>query len=141
VTVTRGYDVGRATLWARIGHPGRLAGNVAMLAAFDAPAHLTVGSPVWERHTILGWPQSYRGRISRYEEGVSWAMWSSPMGWSPCPLPHAVIYRVAPQAPDRTNLSVTCTYTCGGVLAWPFVPRLVRWYMRRTILRLLSSMN
>lgn len=138
VSVSRAFFFPVDRLWAAAGHPSRISNNVAMLRTFRAPAILEVGSPLAETHTILGWPQCYTGRITRYDRLARWAMTSRPESRGPCPLPHDVDYQFEARG-NGSVLTIKCDFKCDGLLAFPFVPKLVAWFMRRTISNLLSS--
>lgn len=138
ISVSRAFPVSVGCLWSAAGHPSRLSNAVAMLRDFSAPMILEVGSRLAETHTILGWPQHYTGRVTRYERIARWAMTSRPQSPGPCPLPHDVDYQFEARG-NGSVLTITCDFKCGGLLALPFVPKLVAWFMRRTISNLLSS--
>jgi len=109
-----------------------------MLRGFRAPAELCLGSGVAETHTILGWPQIYVGRITQYEPGHHWAMSSRPRGTGPFPLPHEVRYDFEGYE-NASNLTLTCGFRCGGLLALPFGPRIVAWVMKRALAAMLTA--
>lgn len=138
VSVGRTFPVPLEKLWAAASHPARLSGYVAMLRDFQAPEVLGVGSPLAETHTILGWPQRYAGRITQYERAMRWAMTSRPQSRGPCPLPHDVLYQFEDHE-NGSSLTITCDFKCGGLLSFPFLPRVVAWVMKWTIANLLSS--
>ncbi len=138
VSVGRTFPVPLEKLWAAASHPARLSGDVAMLRDFQAPEILEIGSPLAETHTILGWPQRYAGRITQYERAMRWAMTSHPQSRGPCPLPHDVLYQFEHNESGST-LTITCDFKCGGLLSFPFVPRIVAWLMKLTIANLLST--
>ncbi len=138
VSVSRAFPAPVEALWAVASHPKRLSDAVAMLRDFHAPEQLAVGSPLAETHTILAWPQRYAGRITEYERHSRWAMTSRPQSAGPCPLPHDTLYRFE-QGENGSSLTITCDFQCGGLLAFPFVPRIVAWFMKRTIANLLSA--
>lgn len=140
VSVVRAFPVPSEKLWAAASHPARLSGDVAMLRDFQAPEILEIGSPLAETHTILGWPQRYAGRITQYEPAMRWAMTSRPQSRGPCPLPHDVLYQFENDESGST-LTITCNFKCGGLLAFPFVPQIVAWFMKLTIAKLLSSIE
>jgi hypothetical protein len=138
VSVSRAFPVAVGKLWSAADHPSRLSSAVAMLRDFRAPKELEVGSPLGETHTILGWPQRYIGHITHYESMIRWGMKSRPQSRGPCPLPHDVLYQFEPSE-NGSKLTITCDFRCGGLLSLPFVPRIVAWFMKRTIANLLSS--
>jgi|SRR5580765_1015113 len=138
VSVGRAFPVSPERLWAIAGHPARLSDAVAMLRDFQAPKVLDVGSALAETHTILGWPQRYIGRITQFKPVARWGMTSNPQSRGPCPLPHDVLYQFEKKA-NGSSLTITCDFQCGGLLALPFVPQIVAWFMKRTIANLLSS--
>jgi hypothetical protein len=140
VSVCRTFPVPLERLWAAASHPARLSGDVAMLRDFQAPEILGVGSPLAETHTILGWPQRYAGRITQFERAMRWAMRSRPQSRGPCPLPHNVCYEFEHNESGST-LTIKCDFKCGGLLAFPFVPRIVAWFMKLTIANLLSAIE
>ena len=141
VTVRRQYTVCLAELWKLASHPSQLSSEVNMLRQFRAPKKISEGSKLAEEHTILGWPQWYRGAITAYQWESHWSMTSSPVGAGPFPLPHDVRYAFSSIDEERSELSVACSYSRGGLLALPFVSGLVRWYMARTIDRLLLTVE
>jgi hypothetical protein len=138
VSVSRAFPVQVENLWAAAIHPSRLGRCVALLRDFQAPDVLEIGAPLAETHTILGWPQRYTGRITQYDQFFCWAMTSRPQSRGPCPLPHDVRYQFEDNE-SGSRLTITCDFKCGGVLAFPFVPRIVAWFMKLTISNLLSS--
>jgi hypothetical protein len=140
LSVRRLFPVSVEDLWTAASHPGQVSHAVAMLAHFRAPRVLEPGSPIEEIHTILGWPQRYVGRITQYIPAVHWAMTSSPRGIGPFPLPHDVVFQFEPQGTNST-LTITCEFRCGGLLSVPLGPRIARWFMQRTIVRVFRAIN
>lgn len=111
-----------------------------MLERFHAPANLNVNTPVTETHTILGWPQDYEGAITDHVPGRRWAMSSHPLGFSLFPLPHEVQYAFRGDQ-TSSSLTLTCTFDCGGLLALPFGPRVVRCAMKRSLSLMLMRLK
>jgi hypothetical protein len=127
-------------LWAIAGHPQQIADWVAMLKHFHVPARLEPGAHVEEIHTILGWPQRYIGRITQYKVGAIWAMATRPQAHGPCPLPHCVWARFE-KTSEGSTLTIRCKFWCGGLLSVPLGPQIVKWFMKRTIRKLFSSIR
>ena len=140
VSVVESFPVGLDVLWQEAGHPARVSEAVPMLRDFSAPATLTVGAPLSETHTILGWPQRYQGEVLVIEERKIWGMSSKPSESGPCSLPHDVFYRFAEHG-GRSSLRSTCNFDCRGLLALPFVPKFVAWMMKLTLLKLLKTVG
>ena len=140
VSVTESFPVGLDVLWGEAGHPARVSEAVPMLRDFTAPATLSVGAPLSETHTILGWPQRYKGEVLVLEERKVWGMSSKPSEPGPCSLPHDVFYRFAEHG-GRSSLRITCNFDCQGFLALPFVPKFVAWLMKLTLLKLLKTVG
>ena len=140
VSVTESFPVGLDALWREAGHPARVSKTVPMLRDFSAPETLTVGAPLSETHTILGWPQRYQGEVLVIEERKVWGMSSKPSEPGPCSLPHDVFYGFSEQG-GRSSLRITCSFECRGLLALPFVPKLVAWAMKLTLLKLLKTVG
>lgn len=111
-----------------------------MLSRFVAPVSLRAGARVAERHTILGIPQIYLGRITEYEPFQRWGMTSRPRGWSPVPLAHDVSYTFHAQGPV-TRVTIRCLFTSGALLGFPVLSSLTAWYMKHTIKRLQTRIS
>lgn len=125
--------------WAVADDPRKLAPHVPMLRGFSAPSGLFSGASVAETHTILGWPQEFRGTVTAYEKGNRWAMTSSPVRWGPVSLPHDVEYSFRSiNDGSATEVSIVCDFTCCGLLRLPFGRLLVRFLMKKTLRKLLT---
>lgn len=124
-------------VWEVADNPRKLADEVPLLGRFSGPVRLKLGSRLSEVHTILGWPQQYKGSITAFDEFRRWAMASVPTTPGPAPLPHNVEYRFEKMG-DHSLVSIQCDYLRGGLLRLPFVKWLVRHYMAATIRDLLK---
>lgn len=82
----------RESTWSVAGNPQHLASSVPMLGRFNGPKSLREGSQLTEIHTILGWPQKFRGAITAFKAQELWAMTSAPVSVGPASLPHDVEY-------------------------------------------------
>ena len=101
------------TTWSVADNPRKLASSVPMLGRFDGPALLQEGSPLAEVHTILGWPQKFRGVVTAFKPRVRWAMTSAPVTSGPASLPHDVEYSF--QCTEKgTRVTIQCAYARGG---------------------------
>ena len=137
VIASRLFPVSLTQLWEIAGHPSKVSKAVPMLRWFQAPEKLRRFSKVAERHTIMGWPQTYVGFITGYRTGSLWSMSSKPVGWSPFPLPHDVEYAFSGDA-RNSSLTITCSFRCAGLLAIPFVAGIVKIVMQRAAENLLD---
>ncbi len=129
-----------STTWSVACNPRMLASAVPMLGRFQGPASLREGVQISEIHTILGWPQKYSGSITAFDEGSVWAMTSSPATVGPASLPHDVEYSFH-QVRSGTRVTIRCDYTRWGVLRLPLGRQVVRWFMSRTLRKLLLTIS
>lgn len=130
----------RESTWSVAGNPQHLASSVPMLGRFNGPKSLREGSQLTEIHTILGWPQKFRGAITAFKAQEVWAMTSAPVSVGPASLPHDVEYSfVHTQA--GTRVTIHCAYARGGILRLPFGKAIVRILMSRTLRQLLRIIS
>lgn len=120
-------------VWRVAGSPLLLARFVPMLGSFQASSSIGPGARLSETHTILGWPQKYEGHITKYLPQVGWAMSSSPVSGGPASLPHDVEYAFASCSDGSTRLEIRCDYRRQGLLRWPLIGAIVRWWMTQTL--------
>ncbi len=140
VSVAKVFPAARTDLWEIAGHPAKVSKGVPMLRWFYAPRHLLTGCKVAEQHIILGWPQTYQGRITDFRFGSLWSMSSHPTSWGPFSLPHSVDYAFSGNERESL-LTITCSFSCGGLLALPFIASLVKRIMRRSCEALLRHVS
>lgn len=126
--------------WSVASNPRKLASFVPMLGRFDGPESLREGVQISEVHTILGWPQKFRGTITAFNPQKSWAMTSAPVTRGPASLPHDVEYSFR-SAQAGTCVTIRCDYSRGGILKLPLGKQIVRLLMSRMLRKLLRIIS
>ncbi len=133
------FDCSQSALWDRAGHPHKLAPACINLRDFSAGRDLAKGNLVFEIHTFAGIPQTYRGKVTDFRDGVHWEMSTTPrtLTWL-FGLPHRVRYQFGTNS-IGSNLTVSCDYQLQGVFTLPIIRSLVTKTMERAVRILVGS--